>query len=59
MIETCLRFLNKSRLPEDHDLARALLPFFALEKQESAGLAVDTLCAVGKYQEAIQTGGPH
>ncbi|WP_410677107.1 Vi polysaccharide transport protein VexE [Citrobacter braakii] len=56
MIETCLRFLNKSRLPEDHDLARALLPFFALEKQESAGLAVDTLCAVGKYQEAIQTG---
>lgn len=23
---------------------------------ESAGLAVDTLCAVGKYQEAIQTG---
>ncbi len=33
-----------------------MLPFFALERQESAGLAVDTLCAVGKYQEAIQTG---
>lgn len=56
MIATCLSFLNKSRLPEDHDLARALLPFFALESQESAGLAVDTLCAVGRYQEAIQTG---
>lgn len=56
MIATCLSFLNKSPLPGDYDLACALLPFFALEKQESAGLAIDTLCAVGKYQEAIQTG---
>ncbi len=33
-----------------------MFPFFALEKKESAGLAIDTLCAVGKYQEAIQAG---
>ncbi|EBV5086029.1 Vi polysaccharide transport protein VexE [Salmonella enterica subsp. enterica serovar Ball] len=56
MIATCLSFLNKSPLPDDHGLACTLLPFFALEKQESAGLAIDALCAVGKYQEAIQTG---
>ncbi|MFU0919907.1 Vi polysaccharide transport protein VexE [Kluyvera sichuanensis] len=56
MVATCLGILNKSRLPNDHHLACALLPYLTLEKQESASLAVDTLCAVGKFQDAIRAG---
>lgn len=56
IIIAVLRVLNKSGLKTDKDLAFSLLSLLEVDTLESASLAVDTLCAVNKYQEAIQAG---
>lgn len=59
MIETCLRFLNKSRLPEDHDLARALLPFFVLESQSRRGWRLIRCALSVNIRKPFRLGSPH
>ncbi|POT56329.1 Vi polysaccharide transport protein VexE [Citrobacter amalonaticus] len=55
-LSACVSLLHKSREKGDKELAVSLLPHLNVDTQEAAGLVVDTLSAIGKYREAIQTG---